>query len=106
MSGPEWIVSGCGVYVETSPGVGGPCPQPPEGEQIGGFTMEEDAARAAACHNALRGVPSPEAAVEAARKALQRVEMHMPAKTLLEVEIMDQVRAALSLLRPGEDGDA
>lgn len=56
----KWIQSGNGVWIETDPGCGGPDPQPPEGERIGGFNTEDQAERAVACVNALEGI-NPEA---------------------------------------------
>lgn len=51
-----WIASGNRIFVEVAPAVGGPNPQPAEGEQIGDFNTPEQAQLAAAAPQMLEAL--------------------------------------------------
>ena len=114
MSGEKWTKEPWSGELATENMAGGV--RSGGGELIAIVYRDADTARIVSCVNALRGVPSPEAAVDAVAQLLERIvakcQQYENAPRLEAAEqhavnewIERQARAALSLLRPGEDGE-
>lgn len=84
-----WVDQGSNIWHETFPGEGGPCPQPPEGEQHGEFDRCEDAALVVAL-------------VNDAEALLECAELVANAELEGEPDWMNRARAALAKIGGSE----